>query len=827
MSIFARLAGAGRGDGMEQRSLMSSAFIPPPQVGVIDDFVGVHRAMAHMTVFACVRLLADTIASLPWKVYRRDANGMPKEVKPQPALVRQPWPGFDLFQWKWMCVASMALRGNSYHMVTSRDKSGNPTALLPLHPDIVFLERQPDILEWFAPIYRVMGEAIPRTDMVHMRRFTMPGEPWGLSPVRQAAVAIGMGLSAEEYGYRYFKESANPSGTLSTDLPLDDEAIKRVMQNWIQSQGGRRLPAVLTGGFKWQTLSISPDEAQFLECVVPGTLVSMADGTRKPVDKLTVGEQVMAWDGSKLVAAPVKAVGKPPIKQLVRVTTARGRELTCSIDHPILGLKRLRTPGGRPLPVNSEWIPAGDLKVGQYVRAALGALPTAAEPLSEDVSYFLGAMVGDGYIRTGCCAFSSGNDAVTDRMRVAVEHLGGTLHYKDRYDYEIHTGGSGRGGSPIRGLLNESGLVGRHSHDKFVPDMIMRGGVDTWRTFLSAYFDADGSIRDRAATQKPAAYWSSTSFELLNDCQHLLALLGINSAIYPMGDAWGLYVMGLSEMRKLADTLILAHNEKRRRLADYRDAAPTRYRSVNFEYDAVKTVEYLGPGQTVGVEVEGLHTHVTAGLITHNTRQFQRSEICLMFGVPPILIGDTKETTAWGTGVEQITLGAVTYTFRPWTSCIESVINNCLPNGQFVKFDYSALLRGDFAGQLNALKTAVQGSQMTPNETRATMEMDPVEGGDQLLVPPGYMTASAVASLRPTPPSAAPQDKPGTLPMPPTSGGENNPSASNRGGDTADSSGNGHQTQIDTFFGDIEQEMRGASRSHGKPNDMLSGDGRI
>lgn len=265
MSILGRFAARNGSGALEQRTLTSSAFVPPPSTGVLDDYVGIHRAMANLTVMACVRLLADTIASLPWKAYRRDANGIPVELNPQPAVLRAPYPGFDLFQYKWMMIASLALRGNFYGLVTNRDSALRPTAILPLHPDIVFLERRPDLLLWFNPLYRIMGEQVPNEDLLHIRRFTMAGEPYGLSPVRQAAVAIGMGLAAEEYGYRYFKESANPSGVLSTEQDLDDAQVTRQQKNWIASHGGRRMPAVLTGGFKWETLSVSPNESQFLE----------------------------------------------------------------------------------------------------------------------------------------------------------------------------------------------------------------------------------------------------------------------------------------------------------------------------------------------------------------------------------------------------------------------------------------------------------------------------------------------------------------------------------------------------------------------------------
>jgi hypothetical protein len=226
-------------------------------------------------------------------------------------------------------------------------------------------------------------------------------------------------------------------------------------------------------------------------------------------------------------------------------------------------------------------------------------------------------------------------------------------------------------------------------------------------------------------------------------------------------------------MAKLANTLHLAHKEKRRRLSDY-SGASSRYRAVNFEYDAVKAVEFLGSGETIGVEIDGLHTHVTSGIITHNTRQFQRSEICIMYGVPPILIGDTKETTAWGTGVAEINQAAVTYTFRAWTSCIESVVSNCLPGGQFVRFDYNALLRGNMQDRYGSLATGLAGGFLTANEARAGEEMDPHKGGDVLYMPKSSVPVGTPAAVSGGAPKA-PVSTPGHLPMPPVGGGENFP----------------------------------------------------
>lgn len=221
--------------------------------------------MQSMALFACVRLLADVIASMPWYVYKRDKDNVPHRIFPSPPVIRQPCADLDLFEWKWMVVYTLALRGNSYHLITGRDNQGNPSGLMPLHPDMVFLERRTNVLEWYDPIYRVLGERVPREDIIHIRRFTVPGEPYGMSPVRQAARAIGISLAAEEYGYRYFKDSANPSSVLRTDQTLDDDEVERVQAEWISSHGGRRLPAVLSGGFDWKPISITPEESQFLQ----------------------------------------------------------------------------------------------------------------------------------------------------------------------------------------------------------------------------------------------------------------------------------------------------------------------------------------------------------------------------------------------------------------------------------------------------------------------------------------------------------------------------------------------------------------------------------
>lgn len=728
------------------------------------------NAMALGAFYACVTLLADTIASLSIKAYRQDSSARVL-VNPQPRLlVDSPYPETTWFSWLWMFMESLAVTGNGFGYVTARGEDDRPTAIMPVHPDALQIElpmgQEP---QWPDPIYRIGGRRFPNNDIVHIRRYPIAGCVLGMSPIEKAASAVGLGLAAERYGLRYFRDSANPSGLLTTDQDLTSEQAKRNQKQWISSHQGRRLPAIMSGGLKWQTVSITPEESQFLECVVPGTLFTMADGTRRVAESLRAGDVVMAWNGSKLEGARVAATGTPPIKPLVRITTARGRTLTATADHPVLGLRALRTPGGRPLSAEGDWIAMGDLKPGHYVRVALGDLPSGrgVETLSDNAAYFLGAMVGDGYIRSGSCSWSSIDLGVTARMGTAVGSLGGALQHRSGCDFTILTGGTGTG-STIRSLLNDSGLVGSHSHTKRVPEMVLRGGRGAWCRFLGGYFDADGSIRDRAGKQKPAAYWSSTSRGLLEDCQHLLALLGINSSIYSMCNAdkaviegvpcnahpqWGLYVMGLSELGKLAREISVSHTEKRRRLADYADAPPSRYRPVNFDYDRIKTVEHFGPGETVGVEIEGLHTHITAGLITHNTRQYQRSEIAMWFRIPPHMIGDQEKSTSWGSGIEQMSIAFVTYTLRPWLTCIEQIVTRMLPRGQFASFNIDGLLRGDVKTRWEAYRLGRESGVYSVNDIRAFENLPPVSDGDGRIQPLNFGPLGAEPPDQPTQPN--------------------------------------------------------------------------
>lgn len=120
------------------------------------------------------------------------------------------------------------------------------------------------------------------------------------------------------------------------------------------------------------------------------------------------------------------------------------------------------------------------------------------------------------------------------------------------------------------------------------------------------------------------------------------------------------------------------------------------------------------------------------------SRKFQLEEICRWFGVPSILVNDTSGSTAWGSGIEQLVSGFYKLNLRPYLERYEIAVNTGLFSREEAalyefEFDFEGLLRSDFKTRLDAYRTAIAGTVMTPNEARAMEGLQRVEGGDTLL----------------------------------------------------------------------------------------------
>lgn len=359
-------------------------------------------------------------------------------------------------------------------------------------------------------------------------------------------------------------------------------------------------------------------------CLALDTLVAMADGTLKRADALCVGDRIVSFDESPrmLVLATVKRVADNGVRPIYRVTTKRGRSLGVTGNH--LFWVRL----GRPDRPRYAWLRADELRVGSRVGVALEWPALEGErPLDADIAKFLGVMVGDGsYSGGGSPRVTKDDPGVIEFCRVFAAVRGVALSPVGDHPahHRFSVPGSNKTNTIAR-LLRDHGLDGKTSHTKRVPSAVMSGGPSAWAGFMAGYLDTDGHVAERSVI------WSSVSPGLLGDCQHLLAMLGIQSGLRPIQrpefPIWRLEVHAAEGLERLAKLLDLSSARKRDRLLAL--AGLSRFHGPASQdrslFDSVTTIETVEPAPTLGVEVEGTHTHVTNGLITHNTEQATRA----------------------------------------------------------------------------------------------------------------------------------------------------------------------------------------------------------
>lgn len=222
-------------------------------------------ALKISTVWACTKLLSETVAQLPKIVFEVAADGSRSRATNHPLydlLHFQPNDDQTSFEFFEMLTGHMALRGNGYAQIVGGAR-GFADQLIPIHPDRVVPERMANGKRR----YHVSGLGTLNDDQImHVRSLTDDGL-MGIDPVTQARESFGLALAGERYGGRFFGNSALPSGILTTDKSLKPEGAKRLKAQWEAANAGAnsQRTAVLEDGVKWQQMSVDPRNAQFLE----------------------------------------------------------------------------------------------------------------------------------------------------------------------------------------------------------------------------------------------------------------------------------------------------------------------------------------------------------------------------------------------------------------------------------------------------------------------------------------------------------------------------------------------------------------------------------
>ena len=212
-------------------------------------------------VYACVRLISDTISTLPYDQFiRRDGQRFP--FRPKDSWVEKPSTQMSRTTFWKQVLVSLLLDGNAFVMIT---RSGNEIVdLTPLNPKTVRIERREG-----RKVYLINNSMVLEQDRVlHVTEMLMPGELRGVSRIEQSKESLGLGLALEEYAAQFFGNGAYAGGVLEFPDKLSPEQRKEIRDTWNQMhQGPRRAHRVgmLWGGGKFNPLTVDPSASQLVD----------------------------------------------------------------------------------------------------------------------------------------------------------------------------------------------------------------------------------------------------------------------------------------------------------------------------------------------------------------------------------------------------------------------------------------------------------------------------------------------------------------------------------------------------------------------------------
>ena len=232
-------------------------------------------AMQMTAVYACVRILSEAIAGLPLHMYRYKDDGGKEKALDHPLyllLHDEPNPEMSSFVFRETLMTHLLLWGNAYAQII-RNGKGEVVALYPLMPNKMTVSRDETGQLYYT--YQKSQEELPKdntytvtlhpSDVLHIPGLGFDGLV-GYSPIAMAKNAIGLAIATEEYGSKFFANGAAPSGVLEHPGTIKDP--QRVRESWMSQFGGSvnsNKIAVLEEGLKYTPISISPEQAQFLE----------------------------------------------------------------------------------------------------------------------------------------------------------------------------------------------------------------------------------------------------------------------------------------------------------------------------------------------------------------------------------------------------------------------------------------------------------------------------------------------------------------------------------------------------------------------------------
>lgn len=234
------------------------------------EWVDERIALTFLAVYACVRVLSETLATLPLDVCRvlPDGSEIPDPDDPLHAMLRhRPNKETSSFVWKETKQSHLCTWGNCYSEI-QRNRGGAVIGLWQRTPDRFRPRRRPDTHELYYEYLQPWGGLVELDplEVVHIPGLGFDGL-MGYSPIRVMAQSVGLGLGAQRFAAEFFKNDARPGGVLEYPGIMTDQTFSRFKERWQQTgaaAGTRHRLRILEEGMKWVATQVSPEDAQLI-----------------------------------------------------------------------------------------------------------------------------------------------------------------------------------------------------------------------------------------------------------------------------------------------------------------------------------------------------------------------------------------------------------------------------------------------------------------------------------------------------------------------------------------------------------------------------------
>lgn len=229
------------------------------------------RALQIAAVYRCIRIIAETCATMPLKAYERLANGdRGPELPPAhwlPSLIKKPNAEMTGEEWRESMFAQMAGWGNGYSQIVP-NAAGRATELWPYKVERMQVDRNADrTLSYRYPLAGGVPEDLPAGRTLHLRMFTLDGV-MGLSPLGLARETLGLAVGAERFASSFYANGGRPSGVMTSDKLLTDKQREQIERNFGGLAGGggdgKRF-WLLEANLKYESITANPEDLQMLQ----------------------------------------------------------------------------------------------------------------------------------------------------------------------------------------------------------------------------------------------------------------------------------------------------------------------------------------------------------------------------------------------------------------------------------------------------------------------------------------------------------------------------------------------------------------------------------